>query len=65
MKNDSEYLTTTGVSTRLSVCPSTVRAMARRGLLPAELIGSHLRFRVEDVERYVQEARKRATESVR
>jgi excisionase family DNA binding protein len=61
MKNESEYLTTTGVSKRMSVCPSTVRTMVRRGLLPAELIGSHLRIRVDDVERYMLNARKRAT----
>ena len=51
------YLRTGEVAQRLGVCPTTVRALVVRGVLPALRVGTQLRFTSVDVERLLLNAR--------
>ena len=58
MKTRTETNLRTGyVAQRLGVCPTTVRALVARGVLPALRVGTQLRFSREDVERLLLSAR--------
>ena len=51
-------LTKKEVAKYLAVCPTTVeRLVHRKGILPAYRVGADLRFRLEDVEQYLDSAR--------
>lgn len=58
MTADGEkLLTLDNVSERLSVSISTVRRIVREGLLPAYRVGGRLRFKLHEVDAYVDAQR--------
>ena len=58
MTADGEkLLTLNNVSERLSVSISTVRRIVREGLLPAYRVGGRLRFKLHEVDAYVDAQR--------
>lgn len=58
MTADGEkLLTIDNVSERLSVSISTVRRIVREGLLPAYRVGGRLRFKLHEVDAYVDAQR--------
>ncbi len=58
MTADAEkLLTIDDVSERLSVSISTVRRIVREGLLPAYRVGGRLRFKLHEVDAYVDAQR--------
>lgn len=63
MKTTAKYLRAGEVAQRLGISLTTVRTLAKRGVLPALRISTQLTFRAEDVEAYLAAARVHAAAS--
>lgn len=62
MSEFKKLLTTSEIAKILQMHPQCVRDQAKLGLLPAYKIGSHWRFKLEEVERKLQINALKATE---
>lgn len=62
MPEERDWLTTPEAAAHLRVHPETVRRWAREGAIPAVKLGNRggLRFRAEDLDRFMQARRTQA-----